>query len=109
MYADHQACVCTRACACVHAHGDGAADVNVVDGQRDETPAHLAAKGGHGEALKLVVAAGADVNGKDKVSASGSVQRMLCCRRRCECVAGETCSGVSVECLRVRVGRVVER
>ena len=72
MYADHQACVCTRACACVHAHGDAAADVNVVDGQRGETPAHLAAKGGHGEALKLVVAAGADVNGKDKVSRSAS-------------------------------------
>ena len=70
--------------------------MNVVDGQRDATPAHLAAKGGHGEALKLVVAAGADVNGKDYVSASGSVQRMLCCRRRCECVAGETCWGVSV-------------
>ena len=83
-------------CACVHAHGDAAADVNVVDGQRGATPAHLAAKGGHGEALKLVVAAGADVNGKDKVSASGSVQRMLCCRRVCECVAGETCWGVSV-------------
>ena len=54
-------------------------DVNAKGGQRGETPAHLAAKGGHGEALKLVVAAGADVNGKDKVSASGSVQRMLCC------------------------------
>ena len=53
--------------------------MNVVDGQRGETPAHLAAKGGHGEALKLVVAAGADVNCKDKVSASGSVQRMLWC------------------------------
>ena len=49
-------------CACVHAHGDAAADVNVVDGQRGATPAHLAAKGRHGEALKLVVAAGADVN-----------------------------------------------
>ena len=48
--------------ACVHAHGDAAADVNVVDGQRGATPAHLAAKGRHGEALKLVVAAGADVN-----------------------------------------------
>ena len=54
-------------------------DVNAKGGQRGETPAHLAAKGGHGEALKLVVAAGADVNGKDKVSGSGSVQRMMCC------------------------------
>ena len=49
-------------CACVHAHGDAAADVNVVDGQRGATPAHLAAKGRHGEALKRVVAAGANVN-----------------------------------------------
>ena len=40
-------------------------DVNAEGGQRGETPSHLAAKGRHGEALKLVVAAGADVNGKD--------------------------------------------
>ena len=92
MYADHQACVCTRACACVHAHGDAAADVNVVDGQRGATPLdfagevkdagkkaavlavlveyslHAAANAGNLESVKALITKGHDVNAKDKVS-----------------------------------------
>ena len=44
--------------------------VNAKGGQHDMTPAHLAAAGGHGEALELLVAAGVDHNVKDRVSLS---------------------------------------
>ena len=42
--------------------------MNTVDGQRGKTAAHLAAEGGRGEALKVLLAAGVDVNAKDGVS-----------------------------------------
>ena len=41
-------------------------DVNARGGRRKVTPAHMAAAGRHGEALKLLLDAGADVNAVSK-------------------------------------------